>query len=155
MVGVRICKKPRQEASFRKFAPFVSLLTVAVKRSAPRILQAESHSGRPSRHLHSNVRFWPKADLDSAPVACNMTDMLRLAGVVERSRSKSGEAERPQGDITYPPSMEKCTLENHAKKSFALVRGVNMASPSRTELTPPTLTARRILRMTGRERRAA
>ncbi len=30
-----------------------------------------------------------------------------------------------------------------------------MASPSRTELTRPTLTARRILRMTRRERRAA
>ena len=50
MVGVRICKKPRQEASAQKVAPFASLLTVAVKRSALRILQVESHSGRPSRH---------------------------------------------------------------------------------------------------------
>ena len=45
-----------------------------------------------------NVRLWPIADLNRAPVACNVTDMLRLAGVVERSRSKSGEAERPQAE---------------------------------------------------------
>jgi hypothetical protein len=41
------------------------------------------------------------------------------------------------------------------QKPTRRAKGFGVASPSRTELTRPTLTARRILRMTRRERRAA
>ena len=63
MVGVRICKKPRQEASAQKVAPFASLLTVAVsvlRRASCKLNRIVAD--RPGT-LHSNVRFWPTADL--------------------------------------------------------------------------------------------
>ena len=57
--------------------------------------------------------------------------------------------------VTPPRKPAEKFGTGQARKPTGRAVGFGVASPSQTELTRPTLTTRRILRMTRRERRAA